>query len=231
MEFTQWNYIPLDLIEEQFMYLNTARDIENFCEDSAVYKRVCQNENGRIWRQLFYRDFSDTIKLREDETIKSQYLKDKSKIENYNEMEKFGLAINNEYEHVINNLDYTKLTQKNIYNAFRRTLKTGNTNKIIFLIENLSKNIKIDEAILEDVFMSSAHAGKLESIKFLAQKGIGNGFIGEFSLILAASNKQLRAIEYLLNMGVNIDSALTSAIGIIDLAKRHTIIQLLNSYR
>ena len=69
-----WSLLPLDLIYKEMDYLNSKKHFESFAGDSHIKKKYWENDD--FWQNLFIQKFSSNIKLRKNETIKSQYIND-----------------------------------------------------------------------------------------------------------------------------------------------------------
>ena len=102
---SRWEGVPLDIIREEFRYLDNAKDIKAFCKDHFIYEKLCKDENGEIWEYLYQRDFSDEIKLRKGDTIMKKYLRQKSifekRVKELSEKDLYRDAVNQGYENYL----------------------------------------------------------------------------------------------------------------------------------
>ena len=247
MEFTRWKYIPLDLLQEIFMYLNTTRDIENFCKNSDVYNRVGQN--GEIWKKLFNRDLSNIIKLREGETIKSQYLKDLKEWEKptIKLSLKFYFVVNNDYEHLASNINYNILDKSIIEEGLNHAASLGCINIIRFILENgiIEDLNEVSSGTLTSAILVAVQNNHSNVIKYLWKNGADKKFvyslsstghmistpIGELVLINAALQTNISIVEYLIDNGIDIDSAIISSTRGLSTDRLNQVIDILNIYR
>ena len=133
---SRWKEIPSDIIRLQFDYLKTPKDIEAFCGDSYIYEKFCQDENGSFWQYLFHRDFSNDIKLRKGETVKSQYLADTTnfmKLKNDNNI--LRLASKLGYEKIILKLNLKKISLEILEDVFYRAIESGSLSTVKIFYE------------------------------------------------------------------------------------------------
>ena len=199
MTYNYWESVPLDIIRQELEYFNTLDEVRNFCGDPIIFERVCQDENGKIWQDLFKRDFSDEIHLDRGKTVMQQYFEDKEKINKLNNINLLAFIAKKGYEKVLHRLNLSKISDTDKYQAVFDAAAFGRLPIIVYLVEN-------KEIILTDVILYvAASNGYLPLVEYLIKKGVNIHGNNEDILYRTIFNGHLNVAEYLISQGANLD--------------------------
>ena len=225
MEFSRWREVPMDIIREQFYYLNTADQFKKICEDPVIFKKICQDGNHEIWQELFRRDLSDEIILDEGETVMNHYLKAINFLENKKDGQKLDFAVDKGYEKLVQNIieRFPSLYRDELYSALSSA------------IENIrfrnSKYPRLPSLYYNfDYILSTAPKyGDLSFVRYLVENGAHIQY-GQ-SLLSAAINAiesgDYSIIDYLISQGANVKSSIGAGI---NQGRPQNVIDLLTQY-
>ena len=177
--------LPLDLLIKQIDYIDTIKDFQKFCFDSTIFKKLCQDENGVIWKFLYHRDFSLEIKLDKDYSIMTQYLLDKQ----------FFRQIFREYINTHENDTLFLLRQKMFLTAVEKGYE--------ILVSYILKHFTIDVQLIYRGMDIACKNNHYSILKILFEKDTYNPSLSETDLILLAANSgSLLIVKYLVNKGL-----------------------------
>ena len=201
---SRWENIPLDVIREEFRYLDEVKDIKKFCEDPYIYEKLCKDENGEMWQYLFNRDFSDEIKVRKGSSIMKKYLAEKQKISYLERSDpepeyiKLWYAIDKGYENLLHHIDYTKISPIKIKDELISAIQRGQ-----YLIATFLLNLKLDSAFdFEQMLHQAIHFDQLQIVSYIVENFPGLN-LGE-ALRIATIYDNIPILEYLLGKGADI---------------------------
>ena len=225
---SRWEGVPLDIIRQQFEYLNNSDEIEALCGDPYIFDKLCQDENGGIWEYLYRRDFSDHIKVRKGNTLKKLYLKTKDKLNNIDtipyiskqeegsgvtskskkinnvDMDKFHFAIENGYEKILPTIDFSKIPENNIRIWLNTAAGKCRFEIVKFLLENVIdfNSPRINKIIaLESILARATDGNCLEIIDYIINNY--DNFDLNQPFLIAVINGYLPIMEYLFNKGTS----------------------------
>lgn len=175
-----WKFVPIDILSIIVDYLDKVEDIYKFCSDPSVFEKIGKDENNNIWKNKFQRDLSQEIKLDNNQTIMSQYLRDFKPIPRYCT----DLIIEKGYEKLMSRTTYfNDISYTEMLSEFNRACQYGHLSVVKYFMEDSSFSYVCCNN--KKAFLISIHYGHLSIVNYLLNvkdnnfniKDIDTGFI------------------------------------------------------
>ena len=207
---SRWEGVPLDIVKQQFQYLDNPQQIEAFCGDPHIYSKLCEDPNSEMWQYLLNRDFSGKITLEDSEskrfdfvpkseTFKDRYLSERNKFDHLKtDGKKLQYISEHGYTHLLKYIDISKISQNLLDKALYIAAQNNNLDIVRYLVERGAKNTL--------AFRWATEKGYLPIIQFLYENvELGHGAINSNTVIgegfaTAAGRGDLNTVKYLLNV-------------------------------
>ena len=202
---SRWEGIPLDILYQQVDYLNTPKQIQDFCGDPYVYEKLCKDPDGEIWKYLYQRDLSDEIVLKRGDSIMSKYLREKEKLNKLRgNSRRFEFGADNEYIKILENIDLTTIPKSFLGKLLFRSILNNRFYTVKYLLDNY--NIIDDPAFpinFDELLEIAAGNGYLRIVQYLIENFPDSMDIGQ-GLTSAAGESKLSIVRYLLEQGADV---------------------------
>ena len=201
MDSSRWRSMPYDIVREQLNYFKTPEEVRKFCKsDPRIYEIYCRDENNEFWKNLYRRNFSDIIALKNGETVMSKYIENKNILDRLDEMQKFTLGIREGYEKIVQLFDLNQLSQKQLDEALFWPAGLGHLNIIKYLKEH-GANIHIDH---DWALVLATNHGHLPVVAYLVENGADINYFYNNLLALAVKFNYFPIVVYLIEKGADI---------------------------
>ena len=198
--------LPLDILQKELRYIENTRDMETFCQDPYIYEKICKDENGYIWRELWKRDLSEEIQLDEGYSVYSQYMKDKNQIENFLIDEDYEdlllFAAEHGYEKIIDNLNLNDFNEQIFYSALKNASDWGN---LLALKSLFKRKINLRAGLNFLLLLSPIGGGYLPIVQYLVEQGADIHFHSERPLSMAIYYGHYNIAKYLMEQCADIN--------------------------
>ena len=210
---SRWEGVPLDILYQQVDYLETPKQIKDFCGDPYIHEKLCKDPNGEIWQYLYKRDLSNKIqvypKFHPYETIQQVYLRDKEKYGKMkDDINKFKAANSDGYEKILENmkLDISKIApsaiEQFLWSDILRSKETTYAyilEKVLTLLPDLYNNENLNSD-----FKFANNQNNLGIMMYLLENYNNDIFDINQALVSASGRNATDTVKYLLEKGADV---------------------------